>query len=79
MQTQAISDYPATARIYGLPYTLSYYRDKKLGPNTLATDTDNHILWVINPGDRRAVETAVRQAQMAFKGTIDDYVAQQHN
>ncbi len=78
MQTQSTAEYPTEATIYEKQYGVRYYRDKELPPNTPSTDTRNHILYIVNPIDRRAVESAVRQAETAMKGCIDDYVVQHH-
>jgi len=54
-------------------------KDLTQKPHTIATDTQNHILWIYNPKDIEAVESAILRAERQFKGSIDDYVAHVHH
>lgn len=72
------NQYPTTVQIYGLTYSVAYIKDVCMRANDIATDTDNHILWIYNPTTIEAIESAVNRAERQFKGCIDDYVVQHH-
>ena len=72
-------NYPTQAQIYGLTYSVAYLKDVSMQRNTVATDTENHILWIYNRTDISAVESAIIRAEQQSKGSIDDYVATHHN
>ena len=75
MQTQAVAEYPATTKVYGLDFSIGYFNDPTLPKNTIGTDTETHTLFIANPGTKREIEHALRQVKDCFKGSIDDSIA----